>query len=108
MNMTKMEQEVYVRIDVNRFMEGFVSWQRCGLYLILVVLVALDIVNCDGVYWYDFDMCNVPHFMSFEEAVTHPFTDEHQPFLQNRRRNINSNVVGDAMRSSESEINKLT
>ena len=22
-----------------------------------------------------------PHFMSFEEAVTYPFTDEHQPSL---------------------------
>ena len=41
-----------------------------------------------------------PHYVSFEEAVTHPFTDEHQPSsLQNRRRNINSNVAGDVTRS---------
>jgi hypothetical protein len=29
------------------------------------------------------------HYMSFEEAVTKSFTDEHQPSLQNRRRNNN-------------------
>ena len=31
------------------------------------------------------------HYMSFEEALAQTFTDdEHQPFLQNRRRNNNT------------------
>ena len=53
------------------------------------------------------------HYMSFEEAVMHPFTDEHQPSLQNIRR-TNMVFVGDVAigdrdtRSSESEANKLT
>ena len=33
------------------------------------------------------------HNMNFEEAVRHPLMDEHQPSLQNRRRNNNSTVV---------------
>jgi hypothetical protein len=35
------------------------------------------------------------HYMSFEEAVTHPFTDKHQSFLRNRKRSENSTVVAD-------------
>ena len=33
------------------------------------------------------------HYMSFKEAVTKPFTDEHQPSLQKKRRN--NNIVGE-------------
>ena len=35
------------------------------------------------------------HYMSFEEVVTHPFPDKHQPSLQNRRQSENLNVVAD-------------
>ena len=53
------------------------------------------------------------HYMSFEEAVKHPFSDEHQPSLQSRRRD-NNVVVGDVVlgsresRSSETEQSQLT
>jgi hypothetical protein len=53
------------------------------------------------------------HYMSLEEAVKHPFSDEHQPSLQNRRRG-NNGAVGDValgnreLRSSELEQNQLT
>ena len=33
------------------------------------------------------------HYMFFEEAVAHPFSEEHHPSFQNRRRE--SAVVGD-------------
>ena len=52
------------------------------------------------------------HYMSFEEAVTKPFTDEHQPSLQNRRRN--NNIVGEVTigaresKSLESNQNKIS
>ncbi len=53
------------------------------------------------------------HYMSFEEAVTKPFTDdENQPSLQNRRRN--NNMVGEVAigarksRSIELDQNKIT
>ena len=52
------------------------------------------------------------HYMSFEEAVKHPFSDEHQPSLQNRRRTNNKAMGGVAVHgresnmSSESEQNK--
>ena len=48
--------------------------------------------------------------MSFEEAVTHPFTDEHQLSLRNRRRN--NNIVAEVSigaresKSIESDQNK--
>ena len=52
--------------------------------------------------------------MSFEEAVTHPFTAEQQPSLQNGRRTNNKANMGGAARhgreinmSSESEQNKI-
>ena len=51
------------------------------------------------------------HYMSFEEAVTKPFTDEHQPSLQKKRRN--NNIVGEVAigaresRSLESDQNKI-
>ena len=45
------------------------------------------------------------HYISFEEAITKPFTDEHQPSLQNRRRN--NNIVGE-VKSLESNQNKNT
>ena len=35
------------------------------------------------------DGVNGFHYMSFEEVVTHPFTAEHQPSLQNGRRTNN-------------------
>ena len=33
------------------------------------------------------------HYMSFEEAVPHPFTDEHRPSIQSRRHNKKYNTV---------------
>jgi len=56
------------------------------------------------------------HYMSFEEAVKLPFTDEHQPSLQNRRRNKNVvmgggvSIGGREMRTApESDrFNKIT
>ena len=56
------------------------------------------------------------HYMSFEEAVTHPFTDKQQSSLQNRKRSKNLTVaanvaIGDReTRGSnvESEKNMLT
>ncbi len=53
------------------------------------------------------------HYMSLEEAVNHPFSDEHQPSLQNRRRGNNGDA-GDValgnreLRSSNLEQNQLT
>jgi hypothetical protein len=56
-----------------------------------------------------------PHYMSFDEAVKHPFTNEHQPSLKNRRRNNNTVVDGgvslgerEIKTSSEAETNKVT
>jgi hypothetical protein len=56
-----------------------------------------------------------PHYMTFDEAVKHPFTDEHQPSLQNRMRKNNTAVDGDVSlgeretrTSSEAETNKVT
>ena len=56
-----------------------------------------------------------PHYMTFDEEVKQPFTDEHQSSLQNRRRNNNAMVYGDASlgeretrTSSETETNKVT
>ncbi len=52
------------------------------------------------------------HYMSFEEAIAHPFTDEHKPSLQNRRRN--NDIVGEVTigaresRSIDSDQNKIT
>jgi hypothetical protein len=52
------------------------------------------------------------HYMSFEEAITQAFTDEHQASLRNRRRD--NNVVGEVTigaresRSIESDQNKIT
>ena len=53
------------------------------------------------------------HYMSFEEAVTQPFTDEHQPSLQSKRRNNNNvgkvSIFGARERRSiESDQNKIT
>jgi len=55
------------------------------------------------------------HFMTFEEAVKHPLTDDHQPCLQNRRRNSNAMVDGgvslgkrEIRSSSETESHKVT
>jgi hypothetical protein len=56
-----------------------------------------------------------PHYMTFDEAVKQPFRDEHQPSLQNRRRNNSTVVDGDVSlgeretrTSSEAETNKVT
>jgi hypothetical protein len=56
-----------------------------------------------------------PHYMTFDEAVKHPFTDVHKPSLQNRRRNNNTVVGGNVSlgereirTSSEAETNKVT
>ena len=59
------------------------------------------------------DGVNDFHYLSFEEAVTHPFTAEHQPPLQNGRRTNNKAMGGVARhgreitRSSESKQNKI-
>ena len=53
------------------------------------------------------------HYITFEEAVMHPFGNAHQPSLENRTR-TNLEVIGDVaigdrgIRSSESGANKLT
>jgi len=53
------------------------------------------------------------YYMSFEEAALHPFSEEHQPSLQNRRRD-NNIVIGDVTlgdrepRSSALDANKIT
>jgi hypothetical protein len=41
--------------------------------------------------------------MSFEEALEHPFTDEHQPSLQSRSHSNNNNTIigGVALRERE-------
>ena len=41
------------------------------------------------------------HYMSFEEAVLHPYSDMHQPSLQNRRRNDNLAIGGVALGDRE-------
>ena len=50
--------------------------------------------------------------MFFEEVVTHPFTDEHQPILRNRRwnNNIVAEITIDARESRpiKSDQNKIT
>jgi hypothetical protein len=52
------------------------------------------------------------HYMSFKEVLTQLFTDEHEPFLQNRRRN--NNIMGEEVtigakesRSMHSNRNKI-
>jgi len=54
------------------------------------------------------------YYMPFEDAILHPFTDEHQPSLQNRRRVNNSTIGGVALAyretrsAAKSDQNKLT
>jgi hypothetical protein len=53
------------------------------------------------------------YYMPFEDAILHPFIDEHQPSLQNRRRVNNSHIGGVVLgnrekRSPELDPNKLT
>ena len=54
------------------------------------------------------------HYMPFDDAILHPFTDEHQASLQNRRRVNNSVIGGVALGNREtrsapkSDQNKLT
>jgi hypothetical protein len=56
-----------------------------------------------------------PHYMTFDEAVKHPFRHEHQPSRLTRRRNNNTAADGDVSlgareieTSSEAETNKVT
>jgi len=44
------------------------------------------------------------HYMTFEEAARHPLTEEHQPSLQNRRRNNNKTVADGGVSLGEREI----
>jgi len=47
------------------------------------------------------------HYMSFEEAMTHPFTDEHQPSIQSRRHNNNNNTIIGGVALGERETSSL-
>jgi hypothetical protein len=55
-----------------------------------------------------------PHYVTFDKAVKHPFKNEHQPSLQNRRRYNNTEFDGvvflgeqQITTSSEAETKKL-
>ena len=54
------------------------------------------------------------HFMPIEDAIIHPFIDEHQSSLRNRRR-VNNSVIGgvalgnhEARSAPKSDQNKFT